>query len=160
MDTHTTTGDPRGLDVFHQPTKTVTPSCGEEVEGAEKSQKKWKSAGVHSIPWELYHFHNNDRIHDNQPGLRENHSFHTALRQVVDSLLSNKNQSDFAGILFVAFTKAFDVIDHSLLLRKLEMYRLPPDLFPLHHGSCLKKKHDQIANDSTSELLPVKFGVP
>ena len=53
MQTHTTAGDPKVLDV-HPPTNNDSyPILWEEVEATVKSQKKGKSAGVDNIPLEL-----------------------------------------------------------------------------------------------------------
>ena len=53
MHTHTTTGDPKVLDVPPPINNDSYPILREEVEAAVKSQKKGKSAGVDNIPSEL-----------------------------------------------------------------------------------------------------------
>ena len=42
-------------------------------------------------------------------------------KQTKTNLLSNINLNEFTGFLFVDFAMAFDVTDHPLLLRKLEL---------------------------------------
>ena len=59
-------------------------------------------------------------------GFREHHSCHTALTTLVDTFYKNINNNEFT-VLFVDFAKAFDVIDHNLLLRKLALYGLSSD---------------------------------
>ena len=63
-------------------------------------------------------------IHENQSRFTDNHSFHTALIQLVDKFLTNINNTEFTGVLFVDFAKAFDVINHSHLLKNLAVYQL------------------------------------
>ena len=48
-------------------------------------------------------------------------SYHTVLIQLVDKFLTNMNNNEFTGVLFVDFAKAFDDISHSLLLKKLAL---------------------------------------
>ena len=75
---------------------------------------------------------------------------------MIDNLLSNINLNEFTGILFVDFAKAFDVIDHSLLLRKLELYRLPP-MFIRLMSSFLSNRKQLV---SINNFQYIKHGVP
>ena len=74
--------------------------------------------------------------------------------QLVDSLLSNINLNKFTGILDVDFAKAFDVIDHSLLLRKLELF------IRLMSSFLMNRKQLVSINNSSSRFQPVKYCVP
>ena len=69
------------------------------------------------------HLETYDLLHINQSGFRQNHSCQTALINLVDQWLHNINEDKFSGALFVDFAKAFDVIDHDLLYRKLPLIR-------------------------------------
>ena len=106
------------------------------------------------------YLNNNSFIHENRSGFRQNHSCHTALIQLVDNLLTNINLNEFTGILFVDFAKAFDVIDHTLLLRKLELYRLPPMFLRLMSSFLSNRKQLVSINNSSSTFQPIKYGVP
>ena len=53
------------------------------------------------------------------------------LQHLVDIFYKNINKNEFTGVLFVDFAKAFDVIDHDLLLRKLTLYGLSNDTLHL-----------------------------
>ena len=64
----------------------------------------------------MNHFHINDLLHKNQSGFRPNHSCHTALTGLIDTLLSETNINKLCGALFIDFAKAFDVISYDLLL--------------------------------------------
>ena len=79
---------------------------------------------------------------------------------MVDNLLSNINLNEFTGILFVNFAKAFDVIDHSLLLRKLELYRLPPMFLTLMSSFLSNRKQLVCISNSSSNFQPMKYSVP
>ena len=59
-------------------------------------------------------------LHEKQSGFREGHSTESALILMVDSWLKAINDGKFVGCLMVDFRKAFDLVDHSLLLQKLK----------------------------------------
>lgn len=54
-----------------------------------------------------------------QSGFRPQHSCVTALTHITDSWLSSINEGKMVGALFVDLQKAFDSIDHTILLEKL-----------------------------------------
>ena len=70
----------------------------------------------------LKHLNDNKLLRPNQSGFRENRSCQAALTHLVGHWLHNINNSKFVGVLFVDIKKAFDVIRHDLLLRKLSLY--------------------------------------
>ena len=72
----------------------------------------------------MKHFLVNDLFYQKQSGFRPNHSCHTALTELIDTWLSEININNLCGALFIDFAKAFDVINHDLLLRKLTLYGL------------------------------------
>ena len=108
----------------------------------------------------LSHLDKFNLIHDSQSGFRKHHSCHTALINLVDRWLHNMNINEYTGVLFVDFAKAFDVIDHKLLLRKLKIYGFPSDTLQFI-SSFLDDRQQQTAIGNTiSTPLPIKFGVP
>ena len=63
-------------------------------------------------------------IHTHQSGFRPQHSCHSALTCLVDRLLSSINDSRLNSVVFLELKKAFDLIDHQILLKKMKTYRL------------------------------------
>ena len=108
----------------------------------------------------LKHLTDNKLLHPNQSGFRENHSCQTALTHLVDHWLHNINNNKFNGVLFVDFRKAFDVISHKLLLRKLFIYGVSSNTLEFL-SSFLADRHQCVyAHSRRSTLLRLKHGVP
>ncbi|PFX21450.1 RNA-directed DNA polymerase from mobile element jockey [Stylophora pistillata] len=61
-------------------------------------------------------------IYSRQSGFRKHHSTETALIKIVDELLFNLDRNKVSGLVLVDYAKAFDMVDHELLLKKLEVY--------------------------------------
>ena len=106
------------------------------------------------------YFNDNGLINESQSGFRKNYSCHTALIQLTDNILHSINENKFIGLLFVDFEKAFDVINHSLLLRKLQLYKLSPELIHLILSFLSDRKQLVMVNENSSDLMPVRHGVP
>ena len=65
------------------------------------------------------HLTTNKLLSSNQSGFRSGHSTSTALLDVSDFLLKNMDNGNLIGALFIDLSKAFDLINHSILKIKL-----------------------------------------
>ena len=57
-----------------------------------------------------------------QSGFRPNHSTSTTLLDVQDYILKNMDSGYATCVLFIDIKKAFDTVNHDILIRKLDQY--------------------------------------
>ena len=72
----------------------------------------------------------------------------------------NVNNNEFNGAIFVDFKKAFDVIDHDLLLRKLSFYVMSDTSLELFQSCLTNRQQCVTVGTKTSSVSTLKFGVP
>ena len=64
----------------------------------------------------------NNLLYYRQSGFYKHHSTEIALVRIVDELLFNLDKNKVSGMIMIDYSKAFDMIDHRILLAKLEAY--------------------------------------
>jgi len=65
----------------------------------------------------------NNLIHTQQSGFRKKHNCETALTATIDNWIKAIDENKIVGSIFLDLTKAFDLVNHSLLLNKLQLYQ-------------------------------------
>ena len=70
----------------------------------------------------MHHFEDNSILTDNQHGFRRGRSSETQLPELVEELTTNLESSKQADVLIMDFSKAFNKVNHSLLLHKVQRY--------------------------------------
>ena len=64
----------------------------------------------------------NHLITSSQSGFRPKHSCETALNCLIDRWLKNIDQGKLTGVLFIDPSKAFDTVNHNVLIHKLKSF--------------------------------------
>ena len=68
-------------------------------------------------------------LNPKQAGFRTRHSCQTALTLMTEEWLNAMHKGELTGVLMIDLCKAFDLVDHFLLLHKLKIYRCSEDAF-------------------------------
>ena len=98
-------------------------------------------------------------LHVEQFGFRKNFSTAPAIIDLIDCIENVFNQNKFARGGFVTFKKAFDTVDHEILLKKLwhcGIRGIANEWFKSYLTN--RMQYDSI-NGISSDLLKVNFGV-
>ena len=64
----------------------------------------------------------NNQIYRSQYGFRAKHSCEHAIGELVSNIVKNQQKEKYTASLFLDLSKAFDTLDHKLLLHKLKIY--------------------------------------
>ena len=99
-------------------------------------------------------------INNLQHGFRPNHSINGAINALVDDLLHFQNQKDVSLAVFVDFKKAFDTVDHKILLEKLNLYGIDTNTASMMSSYLTNRYQQTVCNGITSSLKPLTCGVP
>ena len=108
----------------------------------------------------LDHLNENELLSKHQFGFRKHFSTEFALLDIYEKLLFNLDKNLSSCAIFLDLAKAFDSVDHTILLSKLGKYGF--------HGPFLEFFKSYLDSRSqfvklgciTSTILPIKFGVP
>ena len=108
----------------------------------------------------LIYTENNVYLFDRQCGNRRFHSTETSLIETKDSILNAIDEKELTAVVLLGMSKAFDSIDHEILLLKLQDVGLSP-VTPNWFSSYLSERFQVVRiNTALSDKLPVKSGVP
>ena len=72
----------------------------------------------------MNHFLENNLFHPNHHGFLPHHNTSTAISQMVDIWLNAAEDHELSATLLLDLSAAFDLVDHAVLPRKLELYGL------------------------------------
>ena len=75
----------------------------------------------------LKHFSDNKLFHQNHHGFLPNRNIATALLQIYDLWITNAENKDLTGAIFLDLSATFDIVEHKILLDKLSLYGFSMD---------------------------------
>jgi retron-type reverse transcriptase len=102
----------------------------------------------------------NKILHENQFGFRKGLSTCTALLQLVDGLADSIDRKKVTVGVFIDLAKAFDTVDHRILLRKLEHYGVRGVVLNWFASYLANRKQFVTIEKVPSKLAHIKCGVP
>ena len=95
-----------------------------------------------------------------QSGFRPMHSTLTALIDITDNWYLNIDNGLTNAILFIDLKKAFDTIDHEILLSKLELYGFKGASLNLFRDFLSDRTQVTVINNVNSDISFIRCGVP
>ena len=109
----------------------------------------------------LYKFlETNNIIYSLQFGFRKNYSTTLALLNLTENIKQELDRGKFGCGIFIDFQKAFDTVDHNILLQKLSYYGVRGKSNEWFKSYLCDRKQFVSINGFQSDLSEIKCGVP
>ena len=103
---------------------------------------------------------NNKIITNDQFGFRKSHSTELAIINIQNTLLQNLEKGKITCTIFLDLAKAFDSVDHRILLDKLEKYGIRGTPLQLLKSYLSNRQHVTTLDGTTSDTKLLDIGVP
>ena len=101
-----------------------------------------------------------DVISKQQSGFRSLHSTVTALLEATDSWGFDIDRGNVNAVVFLDFKKAFDTVDHEILLTKMNLYGVERVALYWFNSYLNNRTQQCLVNGSLSKTCSLKCGVP
>ena len=105
-------------------------------------------------------FELNNSLYENQYGFRSGRSCEHALLNAQNILLESLSKRQISLLLLIDFSKAFDMVEHPILLQKLEHYGIRGPALKWLESYLSNRKQFVSVNGAESSTLSIDFGVP
>lgn len=108
----------------------------------------------------IEHLENNQLLHPQQFGFRQKHSTETANCFLLEQIKGSLDKGNVVGAVFLDLKKAFDTVDHCILLQKLQQFQFSAEAL-LWFKSYLEGREQCVKVGTVkSNLSPNDLGVP
>ena len=103
----------------------------------------------------------NTFLNDRQSGFRKLFSTTTAVLDVSENILEQLDKNNFVGAVLIDLKKAFDTVDHKILLKKMWCYGFQNQSFDWFESYLTDRQQLTLVNNIMSDLLHEDvYGVP
>ena len=110
---------------------------------------------------QIYHFCEANNILDNgQGGFRPNHSTVLSTSLFLNDIYSAMNENKVTLAVYIDAMKAFDTVNHDILLKKVEQIGLRGNVGKWLKNYLSNRKQCTVVNNTISEFKHVTCGVP
>ena len=138
--------------------------------GAPTDMSNFRPISLSSIPRKILediisnsidnHIEAQDLLSDNQWGFHKNHSTEGLLLHLTDTWKWALDKNLKVGVLVIDFRKAFDSVNHTILLQKLKAVGISGNLLSWMGSYLLNRNQFVQVNEVKSDISSIKFGVP
>ena len=139
-------------------------------EGDPLDPGNWRPISILPLPsklleWAIHyqiisHLDNNGYLSVNQHGFRAGKSTSTAILELTRLLTMNYNSSKHTSCVFVDYKKAFETLDHDVLLYKLAQFDFDRNAIRWMQSYFVNRRHVVKCSGICSNEISVKYGVP
>ena len=102
----------------------------------------------------------NNILYDHQYGFRKGRSTQQAIITLVDKIAKSQDIGDIVITLLIDLKKAFDTIDHRILLRKLYSYGIRGSMLKWMESYLTDRSQYVVFDGKVSETRSIECGVP
>ncbi len=106
------------------------------------------------------YFQNQKLFYNAQHGFRTEHSSEYAALDLIDRVITEMDNDKIPFNIFLDLSKAFDTLDHTILLDKLEYYGIDGAAHRLFESYLKDRKQYVDIDGASSEIQPIITGVP
>jgi hypothetical protein len=99
-------------------------------------------------------------IHPSQHGFQPGHSTFMALLDMEEKITKAIDNNEYSIGIFIDLAKAFDTVDHSILLKKMSNYGIRGLQLKWFHSYLKERTQRVLCNGSLSTLGHIEYGVP
>lgn len=99
-------------------------------------------------------------LYKHQYGFRRGVGTQNALIDLVDMICNKLSEKQMVGAIFLDLKKAFDTIDHNILLNKLNIFGVGPNSLDLLADFLNNRRQYVVVDSSKSEIKVNNIGVP
>ena len=106
------------------------------------------------------HFSKNKLFFNSQYGFRPQHSTELATLELIDRIVYDMEQNKIPLNIYIDLSKAFDTLNHNILIDKLKHYGISGNSLKLIKNYLTNRKQYVHFGETNSELLNITTGVP
>ena len=106
------------------------------------------------------HFSMHNLFYSGQYGFRANHSTQFAALELIDRITQDLDQGNMPITIFMDLSKAFDTLNHDILIYKLKSYGLSEAALKLMQSYLTNRKQYVEINNTQSTKKDITVGVP
>ena len=99
-------------------------------------------------------------LYQNQFGFQKNKSTELAVNSIVSNVIKSLENKESAYYIFLDFAKAFDTVNHDILIQKLDYYGIRGNALNLFKSYLTERQQFTEIVDTLSDMEYIKCGVP
>ena len=99
-------------------------------------------------------------LYNSQYGFQSAHSCENAIAELVGHVIKSQELGKYTATLFLDLSKAFDTLEHRVLLKKLEIYGICEPLLDWYSSYLTQRKLMAKCNNIVSNKYDISYGTP